>query len=244
MKFTDVIKIKKNSRVLNKCKHCRIAQRCLPAQINKQILKQTSLLQFDSCVLEPGQFLYRQGEHLGCLYALRSGVLKSFTTLEDGSEFIMAFLLPPNLFGWEAIDKNQLSVSVAAVDYSNVCKIDLSKLSELIREFPEIELEILRLVSLRIQNDNQAMLRSSAEQRVANFILQLSRHYSSLGFPYHLCKLLMTHQDIANYLRIAPETISRTFKQLQSKGIISVKRKDIYLNDIKKLAEIARIGMQ
>lgn len=244
MKFTDVIKLKKHSRVLNKCKHCRIRERCLPGKINKNLFKQSTLLQFDSCVLEPGEFLYRQGEHLHCLYALRSGVMKSFTTLEDGSEYIMSFLLPPNLFGWEAIDKNQLSVSVVAIDYSNVCKIELSKLSDLIREFPEIEFELLHLVSLRIQNDNQAMLRSSAEQRVANFIIQLSQHYNSLGFPYYLCRLLMTHQDIANYLRIAPETISRTFKQLQSKGIISINRKDIYLNDIKKLTEIARVGLQ
>ena len=60
-----------------------------------------------------------------------------------------------------------------------------------------------------------------------------------MGFPYYMCKLIMTHQDIANYLRIAPATISRILHQMQKKGLIVLKKKDIYLNDIDKLNDIA-----
>lgn len=224
----------------NKCKHCSVAEICLPAKLKKSSSKLINRLDLKARILKPGEHLFRQGDLINCLYAIRSGILKSYTTLEDGREYIMGFHLPPDLFGWEAIDQNQLSVSVIALDYSNICEIPLEQLEQLTREIPEITTQLLQMVSQRIRNDNVALLRASAEQRVAKFILELNSHYTALGFPYYLCKLTMTHQDIANYLRIAPETISRTFHNLQEKGIIGISRKDIYLNDMNQLKKIAQ----
>ena len=232
-------KIVRPHRTSNKCKHCRISHLCLPARLNKKRIKQLPQLNFKHCLLKPGQHLFRQGEKLDHLYAIRSGILKSYTIQEDGREYVMGFHLPPDLFGWEGIDSNQLSVSVVALDSSNVCQIPLTQLETLLREIPELEAQLLQLVSKRIKNDNLAQLRTSSEQRVASFILHLISHYTLLGYPYYFCKLLMTHQDIANYLRIAPETISRTFHTLQSKGLINLSKKTIYVNDLKKLKEIA-----
>ena len=219
----------------NSCLDCRVAHLCLPANINKQTLKSADRLQFNSKILDPGEHLCHQGEKHAHLYLLRSGMLKSYFNKENGDEFVMQFHLPPELFGWEGIDDDQLSFSIVALDYSNVCEIPLNQLNELNSLYPEIQSQIFKLTNQTIRKNNIAMLRTTAEQKVSTFILLLSKHYRSLGYPQYLCHLTMTHQDIANYLRIAPETISRILHNLQHRGLIKVSRKKIYINNIEQL---------
>ena len=134
----------------------------------------------------------------------------------------MHFHFPPELFGWEGIDDEQLSFSTVALDYTNVCEIPLDQLKLLVARHPAIQMQLFKLINRTIRNNNIAMLKLSAEQKVTTFILSLSKHFHSLGYPPYLCQLTMTHQDIANYLRIAPETISRILHGLQNKGLINV----------------------
>ena len=224
---------------LNRCSECRVSHLCLPAQIHKKKLSLLNELQFNSRVLDPGEHLCHQGEKHKHLYLLRSGLLKSYFNKEDGDEFIMYFHLPPELFGWEGIDDNQLSFSTVALDYSNVCEIPLDQLEQLITKYPELQNQLFKLINQTIRNNNIAMLRTTAEQKVSTFILLLSQHYKSLGYPQYLCQLSMTHQDIANYLRIAPETISRILHNMQNKGFIKVYRKKIYINNLDKLTKLS-----
>jgi len=189
--------IRRSSRNLNKCKHCALATRCLPARIDRKMLRQHSdILRFKSRVLEAGESLFRQGDLIEQLYLIRSGSLKSFTSLENGHEFIMGFHYPADLFGFEAIDAKQLSTSVVALEHSNVCEIPLSQLETVVQHVPSVETQLMKLVSQRIKVDNHALLRTSTEQRLADFLLEISAHYTLQGYPYYLCKLSMTHQSI------------------------------------------------
>jgi len=219
----------------NTCQECRIAHLCLPANLNKQQMRGIEQLQFNSKILNPGDHLCHQGEKHEHLYLLRSGMLKSYFNKENGDEFVMQFHLPPELFGWEGIDDEQLSFSIVALDYSNVCEVPLSQLKEINTKHPEIQMQIFKLINQTVRKNNIAMLRTTAEQKVSTFILLLSKHYRTLGHPQYLCQLTMTHQDIANYLRIAPETISRVLHNLQHQGLIKVTRKKIVINNIEKL---------
>jgi len=227
----------------NKCKYCRLANLCLPANVDKNTLKKLSELKFNSRVLKPGEYLCRQGELTKSLFILRSGLLKSFTTKSDGQEYIMGFHGPSELFGWEGIDEKQKSHSILALDHTNVCEIPLERLASLSSQIPGLHTQLMNLASQRIRRDNLNLLRTSAEQRVASFLLQLSEQNSILGYPFYICNLKMTHQDIANYLRIAPETISRTFRALQKKGLLKSVRKKVILNDIDALKQIAEFDI-
>jgi CRP/FNR family transcriptional regulator len=227
----------------NKCKHCRLASLCLPANIEKNTLKKLSELKFNSRVLKPGEYLCRQGESSKSLFALRSGLLKSFTTKSDGQEYIMGFHGPSELFGWEGIDDKQKSLSIIALDHTNVCEIPLERLESLSNQIPGLHIQLMKLTSQRIRRDNLNLLRTSAEQRVASFLLQQSEQNTILGYPFYVCNLKMTHQDIANYLRIAPETISRTFRTLQKKGLLQAIRKKVILKDIDALKQVAEFDI-
>ncbi len=224
----------------NHCSQCRISHLCLPGKLNKKILQFSQDLAFTSKVLNPGDHLCHQGEKHEHLYLLRSGLLKSYYNQENGEEFVMYFHLPPELFGWEGIDQEQLSFSIVALDYSNVCEIPLKKLEQLMTIHPEVQTQLFSLINQTIRNKNTAMLKTTAEQKVSTFILLLSKHYKSLGYPYYHCQLSMTHQDIANYLRIAPETISRTLHHLQDRNLIKVYRKKIYISDFAGLTQASK----
>jgi CRP/FNR family transcriptional regulator, anaerobic regulatory protein len=221
----------------NQCSQCRISHLCLPGKMQKKTLLEDNDLVFNSRVLNPGEHLCHQGEKHEHLYLLRSGLLKSYFNQENGDEYVMYFHLAPELFGWEGIDNEQLSFSIVALDYSNVCEIPLKKIEKLSIQYPEIQSQLFQLINQTIRNNNISMLKTTAEQKVSTFILLLSKHYQSLGFSDSHCQLSMTHQDIANYLRIAPETISRTLHQLQDRKLIKVFRKKIFINDLQGLTD-------
>ena len=224
----------------NHCSQCKMAPYCIPAQLNNDSIKIAKYLTFHARSLEPGEHLCRQGTLTDSVFLIRSGMLKSYFDKEDGEEYIMDFHFPPELFGWEGIDKKQTAFSVIALDFSSVCEIPIQQLKSLLSKNPLILDQFFSLVNLRIRNDNRKQLRTTAEQRIAEFILQLVKHYKRLGFAYDMCKLLMTHQDIANYLRLAPATVSRLLHQLQSKNILSIQKKKIYINNKVELTAIAK----
>lgn len=221
----------------NHCSECRLAPICLPGSLDKSNNISLEKLEFHSRVLKPGEHLCHQGELLDHLFIVRSGLLKSYFDKEEGEEYVMGFYLPSELFGWEGIDPNQLSFSTVALDHSNVCEIPLEKLEALISRHPHLQKQLFQLINKRIRKNNISFLLNTAEQRVCHFIITLSRHFKMLGYPHDLCELTMTYQDIANYLRMKPETISRILHSLQDRNIITVGRKKIEITNFDHLQQ-------
>lgn len=216
----------------NVCLHCSRATVCLGV----------STLQFTAKNLKRGEHLCYQGQQSTNLYILRSGTLKSYTTTSHGEEFIMGFYLPPDLFGWESIDETNHSISIVALEESNICIVPTETLFAHTQKATEFGTQLLRMVSRRIQQDNIALLRTTALQRVTTFLLQLALRYQQIGFAKNQLHLKMAHQDIANYLRITPSTISRLLHQLEKKKLIAIKKHVIQLLDSATIQQIADNG--
>lgn len=216
----------------NICQQCRHAAHCLPLD------KQLQALQFSARILKRGEYLHYQGQQSPHLYIIRAGSLKSYTIKSNGEEFVMGFYFPPDLFGWENINAHQQSISIVALEQSNICIIPTEKMFSLTQQIPTLGNQLLQMVSRRIQQDNIALLRTSAQQRIATFLLQLKMRYQ------HSCfQLMMTHQDIANYLRMTGSTISRILNEWEKKKIIQIeKHKMTLLNyaEIEMMAESTR----
>ena len=211
----------KKAKQLNSCSACLIKNICIPANITQLDAELLNELQFISILLGPKQYLYKQGERSDSLYLVRSGILKSTSCLANGEETIMEFYFPSDMFGWEAIDPTQLSTSIIAIDYSNICQISQPELASLMGKHEALSKQVLQLMAKRIYHDNLILLNSHAKQRVAKFLMYLCRIYSGNNQKQLSCKLEMTNRDIANYLRISPETLSREFKSMQTSGLIN-----------------------
>jgi CRP/FNR family transcriptional regulator len=218
----------------NVCQRCPRSSVCFPF-----IQANAGSFEFASRVLMRGEHLYHQGQQSRCLYILRSGALKSYTTKKNGDEFVMGFYFPADLFGWEATDAGQRTISIVALTDSNVCVIPTEKLFFLTQDNLLFGEQLLNMINRRIQQDNIALLRTTASQRVATFFLQLSFRYQLLGFSKEHLQLPMTHQDIANYLRITAGTISRILHQWEKRKWIAIENHVIKLLDIPCLQMVA-----
>ena len=100
----------------------------------------------------------------------------------------------------------------------------------------------MRLMSSEIKNDQAMILllsKMNAEERLAAFINNLSLRYSARGFSSKEFGLTMTRGDIANYLGLTVETISRLLGRFKKSGILSVQGKFITITDIEKLRTLA-----
>jgi CRP/FNR family transcriptional regulator len=95
----------------------------------------------------------------------------------------------------------------------------------------------------REMHDDQVLLmllgKRSADERLAAFLLNLSERYGQRGYSPVEYNLSMSRHDIANYLGLAVETISRWFSRLQDSGIVAVRARNVRLLDLERLRALA-----
>jgi CRP/FNR family transcriptional regulator, anaerobic regulatory protein len=105
---------------------------------------------------------------------------------------------------------------------------------------PGLQAQLFRLLS---QDIGKAALLAgdySADQRMAAFLVSLSRRFAARGFSATRLRLTMSRTDMANYLRLASETVSRVLRRFQDDGLIAVDRRELEIRDPAGLHAIAR----
>lgn len=186
--------------------------------------------------------MFKAGDELKSLYAIRSGTVKSYTITEQGDDQITAFHLAGDLVGFDAINTQQHPSFAQALETSMVCEIPFEILNDLSGKMPSLRQQIMRLMSGEIKEDQEMILllsKKNAEERLAAFIYGLSRRFTARGFSPREFRLTMTRCDIGNYLGLTVETISRLLGRFQKNDILIVKGKYIIIQDIVTLATLA-----
>jgi CRP/FNR family transcriptional regulator len=189
-----------------------------------------------------GRTLYHAGEQFEALYAVHSGGFKTVGRLTHGEEKITGFHLPGELVGLDAIDSAQHGYEAVALEDSEACVIPFARLDAAAQKFPELRHQLFRLLSRDISRDHGLMLLlgvMTAEQRLATFLLNLSRRYQRLGFSPERFVLRMTREEIGSYLGLTLETVSRTLSRFQREGLLAVHQRDIELKNMGALMEMA-----
>lgn len=223
------------------CKHCSLAQLCLPKGLDNEEVEQLDRIVHHSRPLHRGDHLYREGERLQCLYAVKTGTVKTYTPAEDGSEQVIGFHLPGELLGLDAIETERHHCSATVLETSAVCEINFNRLEELSSKIPRLQQQMFRLLSREIGHDENMLTllgKRNAEERLASFLLSLSKRFHRRGFSASDFYLSMSRHEIGNYLGLAVETISRLFTRFQDEGLLTAERKHIQLLDIERLEAI------
>ncbi len=192
-------------------------------------------------VLHKGDYLFKAGDRFKNIYAIRSGSFKSFIIDADGGERINGFYLLGELLGFAAIAEQNYHYSSIALETASVCEIPFDDLFELATNLPNLQRQILNLMSQRLAPNQPRLLSSSAEQRFATFLLTISSRMKRCGLSAKTFKLSMSRQDIANYLGLAAETVSRLFSRLQQDGIITIERHQLCLTNIEALTALGQL---
>ncbi|MGL4733827.1 MAG: fumarate/nitrate reduction transcriptional regulator Fnr, partial [Enterovibrio sp.] len=120
------------------CKECSISQLCIPFTLNLNELNQLDQIIERKKPIQKGQILFKTGDPLHSLFAIRTGTLKNYTLTEQGDEQITAFHLAGDLVGFDAIDSMQHPSTVQALETSMVCEIPYSVLDDLSGKMPKL----------------------------------------------------------------------------------------------------------
>lgn len=192
--------------------------------------------------LKKGDYLYRLGDPLHSLYAVRAGTFKSSGFLEDGRVHITGFYLPGELLGMDAINSDSHPCNAQALEPAEVCEIPFSALEDFTMKIPGLQRQLLRIMSGEIVRDEQTLMmlgRMTAEERFASCLVSFSRRYARVGVTGGKFRLGMSRQDLGDYLGLALETVSRLFSKFQEDGLITVETRDIQILNIEKLEALA-----
>lgn len=184
-----------------------------------------------------GSEIFAEGENSDFIYKLLSGVARVCKFLSDGRRQIEAFHIPGEVFGLEQGSEHKLCAE--AVTDCTLISIRRRNIEMLAQRDQSVGRELLQYAMqnlARAQKHSLLLGRRGAAEKVACFLLDLSEH----SVENNVVKLEMTRQDIADYLGLTIETVSRSFSQFERDGIIALPNtREIRLRNMDTLEHLA-----
>ncbi len=171
---------------------------------------------------ERGRTLFTQEDSADYIFARVAGVVSCSHYLVDGRRQIMAFLFPGDYIGMATGER--YSYSGEAVTEGEICRFRREPFIKLLTKFDDFEKHFFREVSNELAEAQKHLLllgRKDATERVASFLLMLDERENRYG-AHEDIELPMTRAEIADYLGLAIETVSRTLTKLRRSGAIAM----------------------
>jgi len=162
--------------------------------------------------------IFGENEPAEYLYKIVSGSVRTYKILNDGRRQVGGFYLVGDIFGLEFADEHSLSAE--AITDCKILVVKRNALNALAGRDASVAKQLLTLTGCelhRVQN-RILLLIKNAQQRVAGFLLEMARRDS----PGDVIELPMSRQDIADYLGLTVETVSRTLTSLECVAAIEV----------------------
>jgi CRP/FNR family transcriptional regulator len=195
--------------------------------------------------LAAGQYLYRAGQPFRALFLIHAGSVKTCELSEDGREQVTGFLMAGELVGVESIGVAQYACDVIALESCEIWELPYPPVMTACLRIPELQVRMTAALAAEIRRDRLWMLALgtlSAEQRVAAFLLDVASRYEAMGFSGNNFILRMSRSDMASFLALKHETVSRALSHLADVGCISVQRREMRILDRACLRKNAGLG--
>ncbi len=181
-----------------------------------------------------GEILFQASEVFSSIYAIKSGSFKTYTSSPGGGDRVIGFHQPGELIGVEAVSSGSYPCTARALEPSSVCELRISRLPEAGRPNEVVQQALIQLLGSEVAFSHiviTALIQQNGEQRLAAFLLNISNRRLERGLPESEFYLQMSRADIANYLGLASETVSRLLTRFQNQGLITLRRKQVLLRD-------------
>jgi CRP/FNR family transcriptional regulator len=170
-----------------------------------------------------GQTFIDEGEPASCFFNITAGTAKLFKTLPDGRRQITGFVGPGQFLGLAVSDT--YAFSAEAIEQVRYCRFPRAALRTVLDDFPLMGKLLLEVASNELVAAQEQMLllgRKTARERLASFLLAQSRQGMPCGHLRQRFRLPMTRIDIADYLGLTIETVSRTLTRLRAEALIDI----------------------
>lgn len=225
------------------CKDCGIYGLCKEVNGSEADLRLLETIVRNRKLFKRGELLYRIGEPLRSIYAIRCGSVKTYVLTNDGRMQITGFHITGELLGLDAIAVDHYTSEARVLETTMVCEVPLDVLEDYSVEIPSIRYQMMRIMSQEILDNQELMLllgKKNSEERLATFLLGFSRRFQNRSYSPTKFNLSMSRSDIGNYLGMAEETVCRVFSRFQEERLLTTERRQVQLLDLPRLKLIAR----
>lgn len=173
-----------------------------------------------------GQIIFFEGDVSDILYVINSGKIKVSKYTKEGKEQILYILSEGDFVGdMSLLKRDEYKFTAEALEDTNMCELTKDNFDEIVRSNPEIALKILQVVYDRIvklENLVQNLSTKDIEARIAGLLLSFIKDFGQPNGKYIELELPLSREDIANYIGVTRETISRKLSSMQDEGIIKL----------------------
>jgi len=223
------------------CSSCNMRELCLP-----QGLADADMTSFEKVVyarrrIRRGEALFAAGDEFKAIYSVRSGFFKSSLVDGEGREQVTGFFMGGELLGMDGIGTGRYNGAAIALEDSEVCVLPYSLIEQMAAEVPALRRQLHAVMAREIVRDHGVMMllgSMRAEERLATFLLNLSKRFTARGFSPSDFHLRMTRDELGSYLGLKLETVSRLFSRFHDDGLIEVQQKHVRILDIAGLEQV------
>ena len=225
-----------SAQLVNRCSICKVRTYSFCRCLDEDKLKDFSNVSFEKSFLNK-QNIFLQNDQSDYLYNITEGNVKIYQLLDDGRIQIIGFLYPGDFFG--SYRNNKYNYCAEAIGDLKTCVFNQKILDKYLDENPILAKELLNKTSfeLTLAQDRLTVLgKLNAAERLVKFLLNISEQRNRIGWKNNPISLPMTRQDVADYLGITIETVSRELSNLKTSNIIKIiTSKQIYLSNTEEL---------
>jgi CRP/FNR family transcriptional regulator len=221
------------------CTDCKVRQLSICAVLEQSELDELAALSH-STLFPAKTTLFTQDEPADAVFNITEGVVRLYRLLPDGRRQIVGFALPGDFLGLALLDR--YGVSADTVTETRACRFDRKVFAAYLDSKPHFLRRLHEFTSheLSLAQEQMVLLgRRSAEERLAVFIMSLLKRFRRVGHTSVTLPLPMSRQDIADFLGLTIETVSRTFTKLAKNHTIVVVPDGVRLMDQERLEALA-----
>jgi CRP/FNR family transcriptional regulator len=190
-------------------------------------LDATDLVEFERIArpvqLTPNEALFTAGQAATSVHNITAGVARLYKLLPDGRRQVIGFALPGDFLG--AMPSDRYSFSADAIEAVSVCRFPADTFAQFIEHRPHFLLRINEFAARELMLAQEQMLllgRRTAEEKVAAFLVGWRARLAHIGDDRQTIALPMSRQDIADYLGLTIETVSRTLTRFDREKMLVI----------------------
>lgn len=227
------------------CAKCNLRETCLSGGMSDEDLERVENIVYARRRVKRRERLFEADDIFKSLYAVRSGFFRTSVVDSEGREQVTGFFMGGELLGLEGLGNGRHTESAIALEDSDVCVMPYELIAGIGQEVPSLQRRLHSVLAREIVRDHGIMLllgSMSAEQRLAAFLINLSKRFQRRGYSKTSFLLRMTREEIGGYLGLKLETVSRLFSAFHNDGLIDVQQKEVRIVDVKGLERVLAPG--
>ena len=187
------------------------------------------------------EHVFFEGDEREHIYEVVEGVVSVYTVMPDGRRQVISFCYPGTLLGFGHAERYLYNAE--ALSSVKLRCYPASALERVAAERPDLSKSLMSFMMAELAATRDQLLtlgRKSAPEKIASFLLDLSHHNSDVEEDPHVLHLPMTRSDIADYLGLTIETVSRNFTKLRVDRVIDLDQSaTVLIRDMDALEDIA-----